>query len=251
MNEIRTRAVVSILAAAAAALSSAAMAEPARIVKTGYKVTEIARGLDHPWSMAFLPDDSILVTERAGRLRLIKSGSLRPEPIAGVPAVHTGSQAGLFDIVLHPHFAQNALVYLTYAAGTKAANGTRVARARYDGGALRDLTVIFSAMPLKDAHVGIDRRNTARAQLVDGDDVVSRRVQGKNVGGIVRLARAGIEHPAGRGGCIGIAKGDSANSFVGVESYGAGGGDILLAEISRIDIGGKAKRPISRGIPAS
>ena len=145
----------------AASTSSAgdAAAEPMRvpptpraaeIVKTGYKITEIARGLDHPWSMAFLPDASILVTERPGRLRMIKGGSLLPQPITGVPAVHTGSQAGLFDIVLHPQFAQNNIVYLTYAAGTKAANGTQVARARLDGNTLRDLTVIFKAMPLKD-----------------------------------------------------------------------------------------------------
>ena len=151
-------------AALGAALCSAAMAatapepvrapppppQPANVVKNGYKVVEIARGLDHPWSMAFLPDNSLLVTERVGRLRLIKGGVLQPEPIAGVPPVHTGSQAGLFDIVLHPHFAQNQMVYLTYAAGTKAANGTQVARARFDGRSLRDLQVIFKAMPLKD-----------------------------------------------------------------------------------------------------
>jgi glucose/arabinose dehydrogenase len=123
---------------------------PAPIVTTGYKVIEIAKNLDHPWSMAFLPDGSVLVTERSGRLRLIKADVLQPQAISGVPAVHTGSQAGLFDIVLHPNFAQNSLVYLTYAAGTKGANGTQVARARFDGSALRDLQVIFKAMPLKD-----------------------------------------------------------------------------------------------------
>jgi glucose/arabinose dehydrogenase len=124
--------------------------QPAKVIKAGYKVTEIAKGLDHPWSMAFLPDGSMLVTERVGRLRLIRGGSLQSEPIAGVPAVHTGSQAGLFDIVLHPKFAENNIVYLTYAAGTTAANGTQVARARFDGSALQDLQVIFKAMPLKD-----------------------------------------------------------------------------------------------------
>ena len=124
--------------------------QPAKVVKSGYKVTEIAKGLDHPWSMAFLPDGSILVTERVGRLRLIKGGLLQSEPIVGVPPVHTGSQAGLFDIVLHPKFAENNIVYLTYAAGTAAANGTQVARARFDGRALQDLKVIFKAMPLKD-----------------------------------------------------------------------------------------------------
>src|SRR5450432_530813 len=129
---------------------------PATVVKTEYKVTEIAKGLDHPWSMAFLPDGSMLVTERAGRLRLIKNNSLLPQPIAGVPTVHTGSQAGLFDIVLSPNFARNNVVYLTYAAGTSAANGTQVARARFDGGSLQDLKVIFKAMPLKgtDNHYG-------------------------------------------------------------------------------------------------
>jgi len=124
--------------------------QPAKVVNTGYKVIEIAKGLDHPWSMAFLPDASILVTERAGRLRLIKGGILQAQPVGGVPAVHTGSQGGLFDIVLHPNFARNNIVYLTYAAGTAAANGTRVARARFDGSSLQDLQVIFKAMPLKD-----------------------------------------------------------------------------------------------------
>ncbi len=123
---------------------------PAKQVKTGYKVVEIAKALDHPWSMAFLPDGSMLVTERVGRLRLIRGGVLDQKPVAGVPAVHTGSQAGLFDIVLHPKFAQNQIVYLTYAAGTKQANGTQVARARFDGSALQGLQVIFTAMPLKD-----------------------------------------------------------------------------------------------------
>jgi len=160
---VRRRVLILVLGMAAA-LATAALADvapepvrglppppqPARVVKTGYKVTEIAKGLDHPWSMAFLPDGSMLVTERVGRLRLISAGALLTAPIGGVPAVHTGSQAGLFDIVLHPNFAQNRIVYLTYAAGTKAANGTQVARARFDGLMLQDLQVIFKAMPLKD-----------------------------------------------------------------------------------------------------
>jgi glucose/arabinose dehydrogenase len=149
--------VSSILAlAATATLCAAATAalppppQPAKLVNTGFKVTEIAKGLDHPWSMAFLPDGSMLVTERVGRLRLIKGGALLPQAIFGVPSVHTGSQAGLFDIVLHPNFANNNIVYLTYAAGTRAANGTHVARARFDGASLKDLQVIFTALPLKD-----------------------------------------------------------------------------------------------------
>ncbi len=147
-------AAISAAAGAGAAPESLRAPPPApqsaAVVSSGYKVTQIAGGLAHPWSMAFLPDGSMLVTERAGRLRLIRNGALAPQPIAGVPKVHTGGQAGLFDVVLHPHFAQNQLLYLTYAAGTKSANGTQVARARFDGVALRDLQVIFRAMPLKD-----------------------------------------------------------------------------------------------------
>lgn len=125
---------------------------PGDELKTGYKVTEVATGLDHPWSIAFLPDGSMLVTERAGRLRLVKEGKLLAEPITGVPPVHTksGSQAGLFDVVLHPRYQENQILYLTYASGTAAANATRVARARFDGVALQDLKVIFEAKPWKD-----------------------------------------------------------------------------------------------------
>lgn len=121
-------------------------------LKTGYNITEIAKGLDHPYSIAFLPDGALLVTEREGRLRLIRNGQLQPQPIAGVPPVHLGSQAGFFDVVLHPKFAENNFVYLTYAHGTKAANATRVARARFDGTTLQDVKVIFEATPLKDTN---------------------------------------------------------------------------------------------------
>ncbi len=134
-------------------------------VDTGYKATEVAKGLDHPWSMAFLPDGAILVTERAGRLRLIKNGQLQPQPIAGVPPVHTGSQAGLFDVVLHPKFAENSILYLTYAHGTDGANATRVARARFDGTALQDLKVIFEAKPSKDTN---NHYGARMAFLADG-----------------------------------------------------------------------------------
>jgi glucose/arabinose dehydrogenase len=144
--------------------------QPGKVITGGYKVIEIARGLNHPWSMAFLPDGSILVTERVGRLRLIKDGRLAPQPVGGVPPVHTGGQAGLFDVVLHPDFAQNHLLYLTYASGTRRANGTRVARARFEGGALQGLQVIFEALPLKDTN---DHYGARMAFLPDGTFVLS------------------------------------------------------------------------------
>ena len=125
---------------------------PAPAGAVSYKLTTLATGLDHPWSIAFLPDASMLVTERAGRLRVIRNGALDPAPITGVPPVYTqaGAQAGLFDIVLHPKFKDNNIVYLTFAFGDADANATRVVRAHYDGHALTDLQPIFTASPMKD-----------------------------------------------------------------------------------------------------
>lgn len=112
-------------------------------------VTLVARGLDHPWGMAFAPDGSILVTERAGRLRVIRKGMLDPTPIAGVPAVAAEGIGGLFDIALHPDFARNRLIYLAYAKPDPAVKGQStlaVLRARWDGGnALSDVRDIFVA----------------------------------------------------------------------------------------------------------
>jgi glucose/arabinose dehydrogenase len=177
-------------------------APPAKVVKSGYKTVEVAGGLDHPYSIAFLPDGSMLVTERAGRLRTIKDGKLVSTPIAGVPPVHTGSQAGLFDVVLHPNFAQNSILYLTYASGTAAANGTRVARARFDGAALQDLKVIFAAAPLKDTNNHYGGR---MAFLPDGSFALTvgdgfeyrEKAQdlSSHLGKIVRLNDDGSVHP--------------------------------------------------------
>jgi aldose sugar dehydrogenase len=77
-------------------------------------VTTIADGLEHPWSLAFLPDGAMLVTERVGRLRIIRNGALDPAPIAGIPAVYAKPYLGLLDVAVHPDFANNHFVYLTY-----------------------------------------------------------------------------------------------------------------------------------------
>ncbi len=132
---------------AAVAASAVEMVDPAR-----YQVSEIATGLDHPWSLAFLPDGSILVTERNGGLRVIRDGALLPDRVANVPDTYVSGQGGLLDVVLHPDFAANQTIYLTYSAGDGNASAITVARARYDaaGNALADVTVIFSAFPTKD-----------------------------------------------------------------------------------------------------
>jgi aldose sugar dehydrogenase len=78
------------------------------------RVSVVASGLSHPWSIAFLPDGAMLVTERDGRLRIIRDDVLDPQSISGVPAVRTDGNGGLMDVVIHPDFSQNSLVYLTY-----------------------------------------------------------------------------------------------------------------------------------------
>jgi aldose sugar dehydrogenase len=115
----------------------------------GFKQATVAQGLERPWGMAWLPDGSMLISEKAGRLRLLKNGVLEPTPIAGVPSVMSGGQGGLMDVSIHPRFAENRFVYLTYASGTADANQTRIARARFDGKALQDLRVIFEVSQVK------------------------------------------------------------------------------------------------------
>ena len=80
----------------------------------GIRVSVVARGLSHPWAVAFLPDGGMLVTERPGRLRVVRDDVLDPHPISGVPEVRTDGNGGLMDVALHPGFADNGLVYLTY-----------------------------------------------------------------------------------------------------------------------------------------
>lgn len=111
-----------------------------------FRVATVVQGLEHPWGMAFLPDgEGILVTERPGRLRLVMNGELQAEPVAGVPQVRAQGQGGLLDIALHPQFASNRLVYLTYSKPGPQGATTAVARGRYEGGRLVDTQDVFVA----------------------------------------------------------------------------------------------------------
>jgi glucose/arabinose dehydrogenase len=155
------RAMRGVLLCAGLLLGSAAQAQPvlseARPPEvSGVRLVTVAEGLERPWGIAFLPDGSILVTERPGRLRIIRDGVLDPKPIAGVPEVHAQGQGGLLDVALHPDFARNRMIYLSYAHGTAQANRTRLASAVLDGTTLRDLRVLFEVNREKpaNAHFG-------------------------------------------------------------------------------------------------
>jgi aldose sugar dehydrogenase len=108
-----------------------------------FRVVVLVEGLEHPWGMAFLPDGDLLITERPGRLRLVRDGALEPAPFEGLPEVYASGQGGLLDVALDPDFSTNRLLYLSYAVETDAGAGTRVARARLGEGSLEDLEVIF------------------------------------------------------------------------------------------------------------
>lgn len=104
------------------------------------QVTVLTRGLVHPWAIAFLPDGRLLVTERPGRLRFIRDGVLDPQPVAGVPTVRTDGNGGLMDVVLHPRFAENHLVYLTYTKPVGNGRGApALARGRLEDHTLADV----------------------------------------------------------------------------------------------------------------
>jgi glucose/arabinose dehydrogenase len=111
-----------------------------------FKLETVAEGLETPWSVAFLPDGRMLVTEKPGRLRLVESGRLRPEPVGGVPPVWSRGQGGLLDVAVHPDYATNGWIYLSYSdPGPAGSAMTRVARARLRDGALHDHEALFAA----------------------------------------------------------------------------------------------------------
>nr|WP_243864928.1 PQQ-dependent sugar dehydrogenase [Halospina denitrificans] len=112
-----------------------------------FRLETVASGLKHPWSLAFLPDGDALVTERAGRLRLIEDGELLGSPIENVPEVAARGQGGLLDVVLHPDFEENRQLVISYAHRTSEGMTTRVSKARLEDNALRDREVIFEALP--------------------------------------------------------------------------------------------------------
>ena len=124
--------------------------------KQKFGIDTVTAELTNPWGIAFLPDGRILVTERAGEIRIIRDGKLLEEKIGNVPAVFANGQGGLLDIKLHPDYATNGWIYLTYAKPGEGGGGTVLARAKLDGNNLTSLEELFSAQPLSGsgAHFG-------------------------------------------------------------------------------------------------
>ena len=144
-------AIAMLLFGAAGPLAAAERLGTYETAKQRFHLVKLTDGLEHPWGLAFLPDGRMLVTERPGRLRIVDDGWLTPDPVAGVPEVWEDGQGGLLDVALHPEFAENGLVYLSYASPDDDDEGaTAVARGRFDGNRLEDVEEIYVALPRDD-----------------------------------------------------------------------------------------------------
>ena len=217
-------------------------------------VTTIADGLNRPWSLAFLPDGTMLVTELVGRLRVIRDGVLDPNPVAGLPDVYTEPYAGLMDVVLHPDFANNQFVYLSYNKegprlppgvepmgwrfylgyspggiknpdeGQRRTSTLAVARGRWNGTALVEMRDIFVADDWKDESIPA----TTGSHMVFGrDGLLYVTVGGANApastGPYARSQGGVAQDPARHGGKVLRLRDDGTvpddNPFVGRPGY--------------------------------
>jgi len=140
-------------AAATVGLVGLALAQPPGPPGEQFKVVTFVEGLKNPWSMAWLPNGDMLVTERGGTLRVVHDGKLLPDPIAGTPKVRALGQGGLQEVAVHPKYAQNHFIYLSYskpdADGKKGT--TALSRAKFENGKLSDVKEIFEAKAWNDA----------------------------------------------------------------------------------------------------
>ncbi|PZU95321.1 MAG: hypothetical protein DCE90_12990 [Pseudanabaena sp.] len=120
-------------------------------IPVNFQKVEVVKGLERPWAMTWLPDQTMLITERVGRVQMLQNGKLQQVPL-NLPNLFVSGQAGLMDIALHPKFSENKLVYFTYASGDAQANRTSILRAKFDGKSFNDPKVILEVKPDKSGN---------------------------------------------------------------------------------------------------
>lgn len=188
---------ISILSAILAMEPSMAPAQQ-RFPSSGGElaVESVASGLQHPWGLAFLPDGRMLVTERPGRLRIVDAKGELSRPITGVPSVVARGQGGLLGVTLDPAFAQNRLVYFSFAEPRSGGNGTSVGRGRLNeqSTALTNVEVVFRQMPSIESNMHFGSRlvfDRTGALFVTVGDRYSQRDQAQNpanhLGKVIRI----------------------------------------------------------------
>lgn len=155
----------------------------------------VTKGLNQPWSMAFLLDGGILITERPGRLRIVRNGVLDPKPVAGLPQIQAQGLAGLMDVALHPRFSENQLIYFTYH---KPGGIITLGRGKWDGSALADFREVFSAIPDNNASRFVfGKDGMVYMSVGTGDPPNAARAQDPNdlAGKVLRLRDDGTVPP--------------------------------------------------------
>jgi len=162
--------------------------------KHRFRVVTLTTGLAHPWSVAFLPDGRMLVTEREGRLRLIGTDlKLHPQAIEGLPAVVAQGQGGLFDVVLHPDYSRNGWIYWAYNAPGPGGWGTALARGQLQGLRMTNVRVLFSMSPKTRGgqHFGgrivFDRQGMVYLTLGDRGEKDRAQALDDHAGSVIRL----------------------------------------------------------------
>ncbi len=266
----RQAGVVAVLIAAPAmlffAMAPGTGDTPARVDPTSYKVQTVATGLNRPWSVAFLPDGRVLVTEMEGRLLAIAAdGASAQIKLDGLPPIfQQGGTAGLMEVALDPQFEHNGWLYLTMAYGETGANGTRLVRATLANDRIDDVRVLFSSTLKPRAgnnggRIAFLRDETLMLAVGDGSE---RREEAQNpandLGTLVRIDRDGrpsADNPfmgktdvapeiysLGHRNVQGIAV-DPTTGDVLITEHGARGGD----EVNRIVPGGNYGWPIVTG----
>jgi glucose/arabinose dehydrogenase len=150
-------AAAALMLAVLAAAPAVAQDDIRRSAEHDFRIVTVAEGLVNPWSIAFLPGGDVLVTERPGRLRIIRDGTLLPVPVEGVPPVLAQGQGGLLDVVPHPQFDTNRLIYLSFSKplgeGETGAT-TAVVRGRFENDRLTNVEEIFVAQSRGNGHYG-------------------------------------------------------------------------------------------------
>jgi glucose/arabinose dehydrogenase len=173
--------------------------------KHSFRVVTLLKGLENPWSVAFLPDGQMLVTERAGRLRLVGQDlRLEPKPIAGLPDVEARGQGGLFDVALHPEYVQNGWIYWAYNAPGSGGWGTALARGKLQGLRMTEVQALFSMQPKtrSNQHFGgrivFDKTGMLYLTLGDRGDKDRAQKLDDHAGSVIRLhddGRVPVDNP--------------------------------------------------------
>ena len=182
-----------VTAALVVSAAGASATETFQSREHGFRVVTLVEGLEHPWGLAFLPDGGMLVTERPGRLRMVRDGSLDPQPVTGLPPISARSQGGLLDVALHPDYNENHLVYISYSGSEDGGLSTDVARGRLVDNRLEDLEIIFRMQPRSSqaVHFGsrlvFDRDGYLYITLGDRGDRDRAQRSDDHAGSVIRL----------------------------------------------------------------